>query len=206
MRRRCVAAAVLALCFVADARGVNWYVSSSNIAGNSAFLDSHGDALTGAYLCCNFVSFAANGSFSTRFTPAESAAQIAVFSSRNVDELWAVSGVSEAAIHSGSWQAGLADAAVTAQALLADGLMGLILDYEPADNYTQAHADAFGRFLGALSTAIAPLRVGMDIASWGILGAAFWPQYAGRGVSRYTSMTPTFVHGYTTRPRTRPGP
>lgn len=176
----------------ADARGVNWYLSSSNTVGNAALLAAHGDALTGAYLCCNFVSFAANGSFSTRFTAAESSAQIAVFTSQNVDEVWAVGGVDEAAIHSGAWVAGLAAAVRTSEALLADGLMGLIIDYEPADNYTQAHADAYGNFLGALASAIAPLRVGMDIASWGILEFAFWPQYVGRGVSRFTSMTPTY--------------
>lgn len=176
----------------ADARGVNWYVASGNTAGNAALLAQHGNSITGAYLCCNLFSFAANGSFAARYSPSDTAAQAAVFTSQNVDEVWAVSGVDEKAIHSGAWAAGLAEAARVSQTLLSDGLLGLIIDYEPADNYTQAHAVAYGEFLGALSAAIAPLRVGMDIAGWGVLGKPFWPQFAGRGVSRFTSMTPTY--------------
>jgi len=59
-------------------------------------------------------------------------------------------------------------------------------------SYPQAHAAALGAFLGALSAAVAPLRVGMDIAGWGILSEKFWPHFSGIGVSRFTSMTPTY--------------
>jgi hypothetical protein len=175
----------------AASRGVNWYVASSNLKGNANLLATHGDAISGAYLCCNFFSFAQNGSYSERFAPAASAAQIDLFTSANM-EAWAVGGVDEAAIKSGAWKAGLADAARASARFLASGLMGVIIDYEPADNYTAEHAAAYARFLGALSTAVAPLRVGMDIAGWGILGARFWSAYAGIGVSRFTSMTPTY--------------
>ena len=180
-----------ALLSPAASRSVNWYVSSGNTAGNAAFLKTQGSAISGAYLCCSFTSFLPNGSFALRHSPADTAAQIAVFTSQAV-EAWGVGGVAEAAIHSGAWRAGLPAAAAASQALLRAGLMGLIMDYEPADNYTAAHAEAYGEFLGALATAIAPLRVGMDIAGWGILGPAFWPHYVQRGVSRFTSMTPTY--------------
>jgi hypothetical protein len=159
--------------------------------GNAAFLHAHGDALTGGYLCCNFVSFAANGTFLLRFSEADSFSQISVFTARNL-ETWAVGGVDENSIHSRSWEAGLAAAKAESALLLKAGLMGIIMDYEPADNYTAPHAAAYGDFLEALARAVSPLRVGIDIAAWGILGPSFWPLYANRGVSRFTSMTPTY--------------
>jgi hypothetical protein len=189
----------------AGARGVNWYVSSGNVAGNAALVAAHGDALTGAYLCCNLYTFLPNGSFAARFPPTTTAAQISVFTSQNV-ETWAVGGVAEAAIHSGAWAAGLADAARVAADLLTEGVEGIIMDYEPVKNYTQAHAIAYAAFLGAFAAAIAPLRVGMDIADWSILGPEYWNYYEGIGVSRFTSMTPTYAprRARPLRPQLRP--
>jgi hypothetical protein len=181
---------VSSLISAAAAAGVNWY-TNTNIGGNTAFLQSHANAITGAYLCCGLISFLPNGSFAIAHSPAQLAAEIRVFTSRAV-ETWAVGGVAEAAIHSGSWAAGLAAARAASQALLAEGLEGLLFDYEPAANYTAEHAEAYGAFLGAVSEAIAPLRVAMDVADWGILGPQFWPHYQQRGVSRFTSMTPTY--------------
>jgi len=192
--------ALLALLTRAAARGVNWYVASGNIEGNEKFLTAHGAALSGAYLCCSFFSFAADGTFSLRAPTAEGLAQAAVFTSAHA-ETWAVGGVAEAAVHSRAWAAGLPAAARAARDLLAAGLEGVVVDYEPADNYTLAHAEAYGDFLGALAAAIAPLRVGADIADWGILGPKFWPALDGRGVSRFTSMTPTYDAANVTRDR-----
>jgi hypothetical protein len=187
---RAASALVAALFASCDARGVNWYVASGNVAGNAALVAS-GAPLTGAYLCCGFFAFAPDGSFSLRSSAADWRAQAAVFT-RAAAETWAVGSVAEAAVHSGAWAAGLPAAARAAADLLAAGLEGVIVDYEPADNYTQAHAAAYGAFLGALAGAVAPLRVGIDVADWGILGPAFWPAYSGVGVSRFTSMTPTY--------------
>jgi hypothetical protein len=170
--------------------GVNWYVNT-NLAGNNAFLLAHADVISGAYLCCGEFSFSSNGSFVAAHSAADTAAAIGVFTSRDV-ETWAMAGVAEAAIHSGAWASGLAAAQAASPRLLAAGLAGLLFDYEPSDNYTAAHAEAYGQFLGAVGAAIAPLRVGMDIAGWGILGPQFWPHYLQRGVSRFTSMTPTY--------------
>jgi len=127
------------------ARGVNWYVASSNIEGNTALLSAHGASVSGAYLCCNFAGFTANGSFTQRFSDAASAAQIAVFAGANA-EVWAVGGVDEAAVHSGAWAAGLPAAARAAPRLLAAGLEGIIIDYEPADNYTDVSANKASGF------------------------------------------------------------
>ena len=172
-----------------SARAINWYLSAGNAQSNAALLAAHADVVQGAYLCCNFVSFAANGTFLP--PPPTAAADIAVFTGAAV-EAWAVGGVAEAAVHSGAWAAGLGAAAAASKALLQQGLMGILIDYEPADDYSEAHAEAYGAFLGALSAAIAPLRVGMDIAGWGLLAPRFWPHFLGRGVSRFTSMTPTY--------------
>ena len=177
--------------FSATARGVNWYLNTG-IEGNTAFLAAHADVISGAYLCCNFLSIAANGSFASHFNASAAAAEIAVFAPRAV-EAWAVGGIDEAAVHSGAWRAGLPALAAAGAGYLAAGLEGVIFDYEPSKNYTQAHAAAYAAFLGAAADALAPLRVGMDIAGWGILGPAFWPNYLQyRGISRYTSMTPTY--------------
>jgi hypothetical protein len=174
------------------ARGVSWYVAASNVEGNAAFLRAHSGSITGAYLCCSFVSFTANGSFTQRFSDADSTQQIHVFTDAAA-ETWSVGDVAEVAIKSGSWIRGMDDARAWSQTMLKAGLSGIIMDYEPADNYTAEHAAAYGAFLQALSTAVAPLRVGMDIADWGILGPKFWQFYASNtGVSRFTSMTPTY--------------
>ena len=184
------ALALLALpLYSVNARSINWYLSAGNTEGNARLIATHGDVIQGAYLCCNFVSFTSNGTFLP--PPPSAAADIAVLTGAAV-EAWAVGGVAEAAVHSGAWAAGLDAAAAAAAVLLRQGLMGILIDYEPVSNYSDAHAQAYGDFLGALSAAIAPLRVGMDIAGWGLLSAKFWPHYQGRGVSRFTSMTPTY--------------
>ena len=98
-------------------------------------------------------------------------------------------------MHSGAWVGGLAAAAAALAPLAKSGLTGLVVDYEPVDNYTAAHATAFASYLSALAAALKPLglSVGMDIAGWTILAPDFWPIYlAAGGVSRFTSMTPTY--------------
>jgi len=177
----------------ASANEVNWYLRAGDIGGNAQLIAEHGSALSGVYLCCGLMNFAANGTFSMPYSIPETAAQIDVVTAAN-RTVWMVGSVDEAAVNTGSWSAGLLAVAAAGRVLAADGLDGLIIDYEPMDNFTQAHAAAFGAFLGALATALAPtgLRVGMDIAYWGILGKSFWPNYLGRGITRFTSMTPTY--------------
>ena len=179
---------------VAPARRVNWYLSSSEIANNAALIALHGDAITGAYLCCGFGGITANGSWASQ-TTARVLSEMAPITA-GAREVWEVSGIAEAAVHSGTWAAsGGLDAAVAALVpLAAAGLRGLIVDYEPASNFSGAHAAAYGAYLGALAAALAPLglAVGADIASWGILSRSFWPQYTGRGLATFTSMTPTY--------------
>merc|ERR1712018_364402 len=73
-----------------------------------------------------------------------------------------------------------------------DGVNGLLCDYEPADNYTTAHAQAYATFLEALATQLHAhgLELGFDVAGWGILDK--WAVFAPLHVDFYTSMTPTY--------------
>ena len=172
---------------------MNWYLSSGNVADNAALIAAHSNAITGGYLCCGFGGINASGAWRSQ-PEAEALAQMAPLTAARL-EAWMVSGVNEAAVHSGAWVGGLADAAAALAPLAKAGLTGVIIDYEPVDNYTSAHATAFASYLSALAAALKPLglSVGMDIAGWTILAPNFWPVYlAAGGVSRFTSMTPTY--------------
>ena len=177
----------------APRRRVNWYLSAANVADNAALIAAHGNAISGGYLCCGFGGVNASGAWRSQ-PEAEALAQMSPLTEARL-EVWMVSGISEAAVHSGAWVGGLADAAAALAPLAKAGLAGLIIDYEPTDNYTVAHATAFASYLSALAAALKTLglSVGMDIAGWTILAPQFWPLYlAGGGVSRFTSMTPTY--------------
>ena len=190
-------AAVLAACslrLAAAARRVNWYLSANELANNAALVARHGASLSGAYLCCGFGGVGADGAWASVATDTALAQQAVLTGAGR--EVWQVAGVAEAAVRSGAWAgaAGVRAAAAALAPLAAAGLTGIVVDYEPADNYTLAHAQAYGAYLGALAGALRPLglAVGADIAGWGILGEAFWPAYLGRGLARVTSMTPTY--------------
>lgn len=179
--------------FTSAARRVHWYLNSGEVVNNAALVQLHGTAISGGYLCCGFGGIAANGSWSSQPT-ARALSELSPLTSSG-REAWEVTGVSEAAVHSGAWSRGMAGAVAALAPLAAAGLRGLLVDYEPADNYTAAHAQAYGSFLAGLAAAVAPLglEVGADIASWGILKAEFWPAYTQSGLlRRFSSMTPTY--------------
>ena len=177
----------------AAAREVTWYVAASRISDNSALVAlRNASSLTGAYLCCGFGGVAADGSFDARTPPAAAAQQLAPFAGLKT---WETVSVSNVSILAASWARGVAAAAAAAAALAPAGLSeGLLVDYEPAAPYTREHAAKYADFLSALCAALhgARLKCAMDIASWGILGADFWPLFVAAGVDRFTSMTPTY--------------
>ena len=188
-----VSAPALAPAQTAPRRRVNWYLSSGNIADNADLIAKHGDAISGGYLCCGFGGTLANGSWSSQ-AQAVALAQMAPLTS-TAREVWMVSSVAEVAVLRGGWAGSLVEAAAALAPLASAGLNGLIVDYEPSSNYTIAHAEAYAAYLSALAAALKPLglAVGFDIAGWGVLAQQFWPVYlrAG-GISRFTSMTPTY--------------
>lgn len=79
-------------------------------------------------------------------------------------DAWIVVSVSQEAVYSGSWTKGLDAAAATARQMLASDalLRGWIVDYEPSTNYSMAHAQAYGAFLGGLAKALR--QVGLALA------------------------------------------
>lgn len=184
---------LLLSCAAAARREVTWYVAAGQISANAALVAArNGSALTGAYLCCGYGSVSADGTWDARTAPAAARAQLAPFAGLRT---WQTVGVSNASIAARNWRSGVAAAVASAVALRPAGLTeGLLVDYEPSTNYTQAHAAAYADFLAALCAGLhaAGLKCGMDIASWGVLRAEFWSVYVAAGVDRFTSMTPTY--------------
>lgn len=176
-------------------REVNWYLNEGDVASNTDLISTHPNSITGAYLCCGFGHFNATGSWvMPRYTNVSTYAPfIAPFTSTN-RSVWIVMGVDTLSIQSGNWESGLEDAVRVAQELVPLGVKGWIVDYEPVKNYTVKHAQQYGAFLKALASRLAalspPFLLGMDIASWSILGVNFWQYYT--GLARFTSMTPTY--------------
>lgn len=119
--------------------------------------------------CCNFATFEPNGTFSSR-NVTQQLEQMSVITSTKRDA-WIVISVSQEAVYSGSWSRGLVAAAAIARQMLASDplLQGWIVDYEPSTNYSMAHAQAYGAFLGGLVKALRPvgLSVGMVSGDFG---------------------------------------
>jgi hypothetical protein len=181
---------------------VRWYVNG-DVAENVAFAVAYPDALTGFYLCCGILGVDDDGvaSYGKGLNASKLRAMVSAMQNpaNRADggapplTVHAVFGVSEAAIHSGR---ALNGAVGIASLAAAAGLDGVLCDYEPADNYTMAHAQAYADFLDAVAkaaTASSELEVGMDVAGWGILGGDdFMSVYAKTGIAFATSMTPTY--------------
>ena len=175
----------------APTRSINWYVSADEITQNAALVANHFDAITGAYLCCEFGSVNASGAWKMGTNVSTARLHMAPFKGLAT---WMVIGVSNFSIAESNWEKGIAEATSIAAQLAPDGLTGFIVDYEPSTNYTMEHGMAYAAFLKALCRSLKPLNVrcGMDIARWGILKQSFWPLYIGSGIDRFTSMTPTY--------------
>ena len=187
---------VLALGSVSAAapqRKARWYVNS-DVASNVAFAQAHPGALTGWYGCCGLLGIDGAGK-ATQLKNISALAgpmKAALLPSTGRELTFhAVFSVAESAIHSGAAKGG---AATLARLAAAGGADGVLCDYEPSDNYTDAHAQAYADFLGALAGAahaLSPrLEVGIDVAGWGILDHFSILQRA--DVDFYTSMTPTY--------------
>ncbi|KAA0163140.1 hypothetical protein FNF31_02963 [Cafeteria roenbergensis] len=187
------------------------YLALGRKSENTATVRAAKGALTGAYLCCNLGEMQADGSVTSRKNATEVAdeteairAALASVTGRADPEVWHVVGVSQQAIESRSWARSGAPGKF-AELAASWHSTGLIVDYEPSTNYSQAHAEAYGRFLEGLGEALRnasaagagggsqrEMRAGMDFAGWGILDQPFWHAYAAASLGRYTSMSPTY--------------
>lgn len=206
-----VSVAVAAGAAAGAERSARMYLALGRQAENIATVRAAKGALTGAYLCCNLAEMQDDGSVTSRKNATEVAAEteairaaLADVTRRSDPEVWHVVGVSQQAIESRSWGRSGAPAKF-AELAASWHSTGLIVDYEPSTNYSQAHADAYGHFLAALDgslrnasasravgSARREMRAGMDFAGWGILDQPYWHAYAAASLGRYTSMSPTY--------------
>lgn len=171
-----------------------WLASAAQLAApaGSATQADASTIATGVYLCCNQFSIDAGGGLSQPSIAALHTQSSALLQAGLTVHY--VMGISNESIASGSWRDGLAIASLANTALVS-GINGYIVDYEPANNYTEAHARAYADFLTALATAMHQVRgasVGFDSAGWGILD--YWGVYNSTGMDIATSMSPTYAY------------
>ena len=174
-------------------RKSRWYVNS-DVDANVAFAQAHPTALTGWYGCCGLLGVDGTGTAKQNKNISALAGPMKAAllpSTGRTLTFHAVFSVAESAIHSG---AALDAVPELIRFATAGGTDGLLCDYEPADNYTDAHAEAYAAFLSALASAAhvqSPrLEVGFDVAGWGILDK--FSVFAPLDVDFFTSMTPTY--------------
>ena len=84
-------------------------------------------------------------------------------------EVWPVIGLNESAVLDGKVTSGISGIVSAAKAT---DVTGIMIDYEPASDYTLQHAQKYASFAKALATALHEegIQLGMDLAQWGILG------------------------------------
>ena len=173
-------------------RSARWYVNNGRVDDNVAFAKAHPGALTGWYGCCNLLSVNESGHVAVRSNLTASTVPLkAALAPNRTLTFHAVFSVAEPAIHSGAALLSVPDLVRVAKA---GGVDGLLCDYEPADNYTHAHVQAYANFLSALTeqSHAAGIEVGLDVAGWGILDPMKFKALSALKVDLFTSMTPTY--------------
>lgn len=178
---------------VSSTAHVNWYMNGGDIPANVAFVQNYSSALTGLYLCCNSYSFLANGSFIGKDDETIRNETIPLLNIQPNLQLYYVIGISNETFMDESWRIGIPTAVATLERLT-NMVTGFIVDYEPANNYTLQHSQAYANFLKAFADAIHSngkgQQLGFDVAGWGILNK--FNIYNETNVDIYTSMTPTY--------------
>jgi hypothetical protein len=177
---------------------VNWYLNQRKLDDNLAFLGE--SPATGVYLCCNGAAVqlddAGEVGFQFRWksgSPEAAREDVSAYRGIGMSDVWLVAGASTDAIWQGlSGEAGRRAVAQAAAAVRTAGLDGLVFDYEPTSNYTQAHVQAYADFLGAMAEGFhrEGLRLGMDSSSWGIL--QYYGAYANLPLDLFTTMGSTY--------------
>ena len=152
-----------------------------------ALVDAHRDALTGVYA---YFGVSVDGLGEVHFPPeSEMRALVSPFLQRNLTVGIALV-IDEGVVQRRSWTDDTVQS-LAAQAKAA-GLHSLMLDYEPNDNITRAHAVAYADFVRAITSAMHArgLEMGMCVSSWGILDN--FTLYAATGVDSMMTMAATY--------------
>ena len=172
----------------ATQRTSRWWFGSSPTYLQQALqiVDGHRAALTGCYFYYGF-SVSGNGTFVSP-PPQDVASSLLSFVARSLTVSVAL-GLNQSAVESGA-----ALKAVDAAAAAADAanLTSLMIDYEPASNYTHEHAEAYAAFVSSLASALHARGRTLDIcvSSWNILTE--FGLYAKNGVDGMMSMASTY--------------
>lgn len=176
---------------------IEWWLGSyspSYIGQNQAFLTTHADVVTGVFHCCRGIGMLPNGSltettasvdgpFFKNLTAFEKSRQL-------TPVLIPISPNAEAML------AGVASRSVNDLAALPSefGFDGLVVDYEPHDNLTSAHAADFASWLKALSSALHAKghTLAVCVSDWGKIGPEYYKLLSSAGADRYVSMGSTY--------------
>jgi hypothetical protein len=184
-----------------------WFhtLNSSYTELGTAIVRSHPDACTGVYLymdtfsthgCaaavaahapCGRFSIGATGEFSSA-TDAQIAERVRPYQELGVTVTVSMD-LTTSSVLDGSAHRGVAAAVATA---VRHNLTGLMLDYEPRTNYTEAHERAYASLIKALGAGLHQHGLELDIciSDWSILTS--FELYAATGVDRMMSMGSTY--------------
>ena len=175
-------------------REVRWWVAANRIEENVSFLDSHAQAATGVYTYLG-IGVMPSGELSVSHSAQELHNLTAPYLVRGYTVMPAI-GFDVRAVLGGVDMRKAADIAATLANSL--GWDGLMIDYEPTQNYTAAHVNAYAAAAKVFADAMHSrgMRLGMCISSWGINDAHEVPQglrvYADTGADILMSMAPTY--------------
>eukprot|EP00039_Didymoeca_costata_P026855 m.16832 g.16832 ORF g.16832 m.16832 type:complete len:313 (+) comp5819_c0_seq1:181-1119(+) len=169
---------------------VQWLEDASTLAGHSGvFLSPNQSAV---YYCCNAAGIQSDGSLETIIQPPSAYGKnlTAPLKARGVDVYFVV-GLDEQCVMNECWKSNPAGLNSMISLAESQGFDGWIVDYEPTTNYTNQHAELYGRFLAALSVAMHAVgkKSGFCASNWGIVDVNHFAQpYAQSQVDLVSNM------------------
>jgi hypothetical protein len=192
-----VASLLLALGTVgsnASNTSVYWWLGSYNegyAAENMAFVGTERDAITGVFHCCTGPTVFPNGTM-----PAKQPEELFVNLTRPEISAGLTPVLIPLSPHPTAVQQRLAVKAVPRllDMVVQGGFGGYVVDYEPHDNTTADHAQAFVSFLTVLAEGLHShdkLLV-VCVSDWGILAPKYYKLISTSGADKYVSMGSTY--------------
>ena len=179
----------------AGSRSVFWYLgdyTNAYVAENERFIAAHTQVVNGILHCCGGPSVLSNGTLSV------SAKTRSLYANLTGQEVARKLGPVMLPLSPDPWavQSGSAIKAVPAlvELIVELGVSGLIADYEPHANETAAHAQAFVKFLAALSSGLhaKSKQLGVCVSDWGVIAPTYYKQLATTKADVFASMGSTY--------------
>ena len=173
-------------------REVRWWMSSTKLQSNLAFVEAHPGIMTGLYTYVG-LAIAANGSMTIPHDDAWLEAHLKPYLDLGLTVTPALALADDALANGTSWRH-VDEVAAWAKR---NRFSGVMLDYEPHTSAAE-RVHQYAAFVGNLSRAmhVAGLQAEMCVSSWGILDGHSTPQgygvYSSTGVDRMMSMAGTY--------------